>query len=582
MEINLNFDEIRTRAIAQKLKNKIHDNQYATAKEIIEHYLNNEHYGILKAKTQSGKTGVIMAVINILNQYSSIICKLKIDKIIYLTGDNQDIKGQAEDDFRDLCFKYYFKNGENDKIGNMIFYKQSDLTHMSKKGIKVSLKNTLLFLDESHFGTTKEKNKVPQFLSINGIEYMRNQQDMVDNNTYVLSVSATSFKEQENDIEHSKFLVELKTDETYKGFEDFDRNGQIHSIDENVFSDPNVCYDFFMNNITPHLDEIKNKTGKNEYVIMRIKPKTKIDYETLLSKYYKVIYVTQDGKDKINYDSMWLPIYENCLTNNKYDGRYLLFLIKGSFKMGKRIEPLYKGYCGCVIDHSKDKNNVETTIQGLLGRMSGYLEEGNRENWYLTKFFISDIHYKMIRDYYKDYSIDKTPYLYPKIKQIWGNCTSIRQHIGVNPEAFKENGILKYDITDYFDNNLTEWVRFSKEKGVYGIGDLKELNEKIFTYFEDLNFLLNYIYMGSRRTKMDNSNNNSNRLFFMTDKPDGGDAYLKKEYIGKRCYKSLLYNENGKQYIEIRISFVDTYDEIIENTSKIKEIKTMSTKSDNI
>ena len=155
MQINLNFDEIRKRAIAQKLKSEIHDNQYATAKEIIEHYLNNEHYGILKAKTQSGKTGVIMAVINILNQYSSIIYKLKIDKIIYLTGDNQDIKGQAEDDFRDLCFKYYFKNGENDKIGNMIFYKQSDLTHMAKKGIKVSLKNTLLFLDESHFGTTK-------------------------------------------------------------------------------------------------------------------------------------------------------------------------------------------------------------------------------------------------------------------------------------------------------------------------------------------------------------------------------------------------------------------------------------------
>ena len=43
MQINLNFDEIRKRAIAQKLKSEIHDNQYATAKEIIEHYLNNEH-----------------------------------------------------------------------------------------------------------------------------------------------------------------------------------------------------------------------------------------------------------------------------------------------------------------------------------------------------------------------------------------------------------------------------------------------------------------------------------------------------------------------------------------------------------
>ena len=570
MEINLNIEEIRKRAISQDLKDSIYENQYIVAREIVEHYINGEHYGILKAKTQSGKTGVIMAVINILNQFRSILLKLKIDKIMYITGDNQDIKSQAEEDFISMCFKYYFR-----KDINMIFLKNSDIVKRQKKGIKDSLKNTLVFLDESHFGTLKETNKVPQILLSNGIEFMRNQQDMIDNNTYILSVSATSYKEQENDVTNSKFLVELKTNEKYKGFEEFNNNKQIHTVSKHIFTDSSVCNDFFNEEVIPHLENIKKMTGKNKYAIMRMKKRNQIDVEAILGKYFKIIYVTQQGRDKINYDSMWLPIYENCIAPRKdSDNRPLLFLIKDSFRMGKRIDQLYKGYCGCVIDYSDDKNNVETTVQGLLGRYSGYVNEYNEKEWKDIKFFISEKHYNMLKDYYNDYNINKTPYMFPKTKKVFGNGKIIGNNIGLNYDAFEKNGVKKYDITKYMENNPDDWFKLSF--GKYGVGDLKKLNERIFDSVDVLNKYKDYVYMGSRR-----KNTDSNRGFFLTNSQDGGDVYLKEEYVGKPCYKSLIYVEDEKVYIEIRESFVDTYVTITENSSRVKEIKTMTTKNDN-
>ena len=251
----------------------------------------------------------------------------------------------------------------------------------------------------------------------------------------------------------------------------------------------------------------------------------------------------------------------------------LIFLIKDTFRMGKRIDQLYKGYCGCVVEYSDDKNNVETTVQGLLGRYSGYVNEYNEKEWKDIKFFISEKHYNMLKDYYNDYNINKTPYMFPKIKKVFGNGKIISNSIALNYDAFDKNGIKKFDVTEYMKNNPNDWSKLSF--GKLGVGELKELNERIFNSVDVLNKYKDYVYMGSRR-----KNTDSNRGFFLKNIQDGGDVYLKEEYIGKPCYKSLIYVEDERVYIEIRESFVDTYTEIIENSSKVKEIKTMITKSD--
>lgn len=563
--ITLDIDEIRKRANKEGLK-RIYDNQYFAAEEIVNNYLMGNHYGILKAKTQSGKTGVIMAVINILNNYITLCYKhLNIDKIMYITGDNQDIKSQAEEDFMKMCFKTLF---DGDRA---VFYKNSDIVKRQRKGQKDSLKNTLIFLDESHYATTKEINKVPQFLSINGVEYMRNQQDMIDNNTYVLSVSATSYKEQMNDVTHSKFLVELNTSKYYKGFEEFNENNQIETINKEIFTDPQTCYDFFIEKVIPHLQKIKKESGKNKYVIMRIKKRNQVDVEKLLDKYFKIIYVTQQGRDKINYDSMWLPIYENCIYPRKEkDNRYLLFLIKDSFRMGKRIDQLYKAYCGCAIEYSDDKNNVETTVQGLLGRYSGYINEDNKNDWMQTKFFISKTHYDKLLNYYTDYNIFKTMYVDIKKKKIWGNCKKISNNVDINADVFLKNGIKKIDISNYMLNNPNDWAMLTLQK--LNNKSLKILNYKIFKEIKELNYLSEYEYAGSRR------NITSNDIgFFNHPHVDGGIAYTKEENVGKKCFKSLFQVIDGVPYLFIRESFFDYYIEEYTKTDKIIKINTMYT-----
>lgn len=556
----MNIDKIKELVLNNKLDIEgVHDNQYESAENIIKEFINNNRYVILKAKTQSGKTGVIMGVINILNCYRTILCKLKIDKFIYVTGDNQDIKDQAEKDFIKSCLKFYFTDAR------AVFLKNSDLQKRQRKGLKDSFKNTLIFLDESHYATQKERNKVPSFFKNNGVNYLTaNCEELNSNNTYILSVSATPDKEMGNDVIDIKPIVELHTDKKYKGFEEFDANGQIESIDENVFTDEMICYDFFMGKVLPHLEYIKETEKKKKFVIMRLKKRNQVDIEQLLNNYFEVLYVEQKGRKKVNHDEMKCKILEIC-EHNKSD-KYLLILIKESYRMGCRIDNMYKAHAGCVIDFCKDENNVEVTVQGLVGRFSGYVNEENENEWYKIKFFISDIHYQMLKKYYTDYSKDKSVYTKTIKEKEWGKG----DNIGVNPEGFNNYPTLKIDITDYFKSNIDDWVDFSLNE--CKMSALKKLNYKIFSFYEDLKKYSDYIYIGSRRgdTKI-------NRAFFNHNMEDGGKAYLKMENLGKKCFKSLLYTSNERTYMELRESFFDVYDNVFNNITKIKKINTYYT-----
>ena len=555
----MNIEKIKEAVINYGCKDGLHIEQYVAAKEIIDRFMIKQHYVILKAKTQSGKTGVVMSLINLLNYNRTYITSLKIDRIYYVTAENQpNVKDQAMGDFEKYCLKYYFKDKQVE------FLKNSDLQSMERRGLKKSLKNTLLCLDESHYGTKKEKNKVPSFLTNNSVNYMKNDESMIENNSYIISISATPDKEIANDEEYSKAVVELKTNEQYKGFEEFEKNGQIEDIDKDIFYDENLCYDFFMDKVLPHLDNIKKTEGKVKYVIMRRNNSNKsFDIEPLLSKYFDILYVEQKGKNKVNHSEMFNHIDKYCY-HKLYD-KYLLILIKNSYRQGDRIETLYKAPAGCVIDFCAAKDNVEATIQGLTGRFSGYVDKYNENEWMKIKFFISEDHHNKIRNYFKGYYTRKTIYDVHHQTKKWG----VGENVGVNEDGFKINNPLKINIDDYFNKNEGE-----KEKMTTALSKstLKTLNENIFKFYPFLNNYLGYEYVGSRKGL-----NKTNQLFFSTNTPDGGKAYLKKENLGKKCYKSWIYEQDGHYFIEIKESFFDVYD--IENikSSSTKKINTYCT-----
>lgn len=555
----MNIKEIKTRIKQDSLKDDgLHIEQYVAAKECIDAYY-QYRYIILKAKTQSGKTGVMMSIINILTFYQQYREELGIERILYITGDNsQNVKPQAYDDYRDYCLKYYYNDGK------IIFLKNSDLQKYNKnKELEMSLKNTLIFIDESHYGTKQYKNQLSTFLYNNGVNYMKNDNSMVKNNAYILSVSATPDKEIANDDGYTKAIVELKVGEEYKGFEEFDKNGQVETVNKNIFTDENTCYNFFINQVLPYLDECKNK-GKKKYVIMRY-VKKKFNVEQLLGEKFQILYLDQQGRQSINYDSMTSKISEVC-TYNTTD-KYLLILIKNAFRQGDRIKDVYKCMGGCVIDYCDAKDNVEATIQGLLGRFSGYYKDEHKDGWVDVKFFISQEHYNKIKDYYQGYYKRKTVYDSHHQTKKWG----VGENIGVNEDGFKSNIPIKVVIDDYFENHKEEKKMLSTTIKLEKC-DLKKLNKKIFKFYPFLNKYLEYEYVGSRKglTK-------SNKDFFSTNTADGGKAYLKPENLGKKCYKTILYKLDGHYLMELKESFFDIYDYENVEISTTKRINTYCT-----
>jgi hypothetical protein len=221
-------------------KKYIHNNQIDAAKEIIksftahneqqdEHLARNNHV-VLVAKMQSGKTGTCNATINILEQTNLDSSYFHIEKYFYITG--MDSNGLHNQTLNRLCSD---KEGQvisaridnvyskcisiDNKIGAKYFVlKNSDLRKNNKKKL-INLSNSLIFIDESHFGSGKT-NVLTKFLEENGVDW-KNTKALKDNNIYIVSVSATPFDEIISDIADCKTIVELRTNKKYVGVSEY-------------------------------------------------------------------------------------------------------------------------------------------------------------------------------------------------------------------------------------------------------------------------------------------------------------------------------------------------------------------------
>ena len=556
----------------KKIKKELYPNQKDVSKKIISHLTNKKEmcrYVILNAPTQSGKTGCIMSLINDIDESNSLRKKLGIETIYYITGDNQGIKQQTIDDFRDYCTQYIFNES------NVFFFKNSDLGKIKSP----KFKNCLIFLDESHYATSKEKNRVPKFLKDGGINYMKNDTSMEKNNIYIVSVSATPYDEILNDYEKTKKYVQLVVDDNYKGIKAFYNNNQFKLInDKSILKYEMLLRNLLIDEVLPHLEDIEKKRKKKKFIIMR--SNNKINYKELLGDKYKVFYM-DSKKDTLTEEQMYLKIQDYCIDKTEDDDKHLLFVIKGRFRMGKRFRDKCKDYCGCVIDFSEGKN-ISTTEQGLLGRFCGYVgnDKRTKTDWKDIWFYVSEKHTQPLIDYYLNDELP-TPYhsknSYTKNNStVWGRGDKVKP----NTELLKSNGVKSYDVTKYIDEDIKE--RLINYKVNFKSGELKKIIANIVSkdpYID--NKYLKYIDGGHRRLP------NSEGDFKGITQIDGGKhrPFLTdiKNY-GKGVWKPTLITYNKDEIIlEIQETIIDKYEEITNQLGKLKEIHTYSTKSnDNI
>ena len=549
------------------LENKLHENQYDAAKEIVGNFLFQKRYGFLKAKTQSGKTGVFCALVNILKFYKKINNTLNINTVFFITGDNQDIKDQAEKDYNESCIQ---------KGLQVKFLKNNDL----KKNF-FSLKNCLIVIDESHFGTSKMKNILPTFLKKGGLNYMKNDECMEENNAYILSVSATPWKELANDKFGTKFIVELATTNEYKGFEEFDNNNQICTLyDKSILKDELICSIFFKIEVLDYLKELDKKTKRKHFAIIRNLGKGVLDITNdIVGDDYHIITIVGKDNQKVPYHDMYEAIDDICIDREKFKNKYLLIVIKGSFKMGKRFKLKYKDYCGVCVDYSDNDKNVETTEQGLLGRFSGYITRRKIKNaWKNTRFYISKTHYDMIKSYYER-SDFMTPYDYndetkkrKRIRKVWG----VGDMYGVNNDLFPINGIKDYNVTKYFSDKQETLNRIRNYENRLRNNELYNLIQDIIKNTEEIDDkYLEYINCGCRRVL------NTTKNFSEINSADGVNNLKTlsdpKNYLHPVRKTTIITNENDNVILRIQESIIDKYTPIDPIINGVKEIETYRT-----
>lgn len=353
----------------------------------------NTNHIILDAPTQSGKTSVMEMVYRILN-YKELYAKYGISNVIYLTADNGSgegaLKFQTEERFKKHWKKY-------EHTLPIRFLKRSDLNKYAN-----SILNTLIIVDESQYGWREIESMCQKFLQKNGVNFTSGN-CLCENNTYILSVSATTQNERYGDSElQLKPIVTLKTGSGYIGFKEFIEMGVIKPLMSCDFIDSYDKLDDFLGQQAKKLKNIYKKTKVAKCVILRLFDNRKSGFETNSEEFEDI--VENNGftfqlitcrDSKIDYNALQNSIFRNSFNYIKNGRKFHLVVIKNAFSYGITIDEDIKKLIATCYDVRKDYYSTEATEQGLLGRMSGY--GCKKEDFEGLEIFVNEFHYNGIK-----------------------------------------------------------------------------------------------------------------------------------------------------------------------------------------
>lgn len=379
-------------------KGYIFDSQINTARKIVLQLGSNvtrrNHVNVI-ASMQAGKTGTCNSVINIINA-SKLYKSMAINKFMFISGMNDcGLKNQTHTRLKEQVIGanddniYIGKRSKRNLSENKYFIlKNSDLL-----GYEGNLDNSLIFIDESHYGSN-EKNILTKFLIKHGIDW-KNTNELIKRNIYIVSISATPFDELVSDTVNCKKMIELTTDDNYVGVTDYLKSDLIFNAEKDDIDFEGKIFDYIMDAHHRMLDN-----DEDGVVIIRTR-----DFETILDNQYVQtnfdVFEMSSSGSKIEYDR-FNKILENIYNENTEYKRKkkilselnitvespttkpLLVLIKGAFRAGITIDSRFKDMIYMVYDNSI---KADTTAQALLGRMCGY--RSSKDHIENTYFYIN-------------------------------------------------------------------------------------------------------------------------------------------------------------------------------------------------
>ena len=334
-----------------------HDNQLAAATEIISRYEDDSNlyrYGVLYAHCQSGKTGTFHTVAR------QMLARKMVDRVYLLCGSAEVVlRAQAHDDAVELNAAAYGSG------------KFKVLFHQDFKKHSLNRVRSLIILDESHMDQDG-KQKLCQFALANGFDFWGTTPRMVEENTYILSVSATPYSEL-SDIYHkvtpNKFVVELQPGPGYRGVEYYLYNGLLKPTFDAVEEwDKFIAITLTKGNAW---NFVRSHSAKEAALCDTLEEKA-------AAAGIRLLHYTQGKKDvAITWkEKQSMAAGTPCMQTLNAAGeivacppdRPTIILLKGKLRAGKVVP---KEFVGFAWEDSKNPQ-TDVIIQSLLGRMCGY------------------------------------------------------------------------------------------------------------------------------------------------------------------------------------------------------------------
>jgi hypothetical protein len=341
----------------------ISEQQIKAVKEIVEEFEQRRRWIILTAQMQSGKTTTYYLTATVM------LMKRLVNKVIIFSGNTEyELKNQINEDKNKLIGHLIRNPTALDTFGNnMNIY---ELTHyidknlivlwghdMKKYEVHSSTDKVLYIWDESH--AAQDKINMPaKFLKDVEISACGYQDNLEEQNSYMLSVSATPFSEISDNKheEQTKSIVNLEVD-----------NNSYHGVKKMIEKEliKSYRYEDWKEHLTRTLNHHKRQEPK--YALIRLRENKTISTDEL------VRIITDEGWNYLTFDSSKDSDVKGMERLERQPTMHTVVILKGKCRMGKVVPKQFIAFC---METAK-KSNTDVILQGLLGRMCGYPKHGN-------------------------------------------------------------------------------------------------------------------------------------------------------------------------------------------------------------
>ena len=337
-------------------------------------------YILFRAPLQSGKTGTYQYLIRRMFEAG------EIDQAYIICGSHEvTLLDQVRKDVRQWHGGQQYEN----KIG--VLFRQ----HF--KSATMRTRRTLIINDESHLDCQTDQ-QLHQFLSRHNLSMSGTTDVMLRNQVYIVSVSATPFAEESVMVHgdsHSKARVQLAVDETYYGPHEYHRDGLLRPTFSVMEEQGRAAFTGLVRGIMDKQKYVvirlregsakKRAIQRNAAIVSgsgRISEKTDSDLlleivNELEESGVRVVRFTSEYSKK---DTQVVVTSEEADNHYRKYRRHVvcleeapvvptIVLLDGRLRCGKRVP---KVHIGMTWD-SAMAANTDVTLQGLLGRLCGYL-----------------------------------------------------------------------------------------------------------------------------------------------------------------------------------------------------------------